>query len=82
MNDNANSIDKKENIFLFSYIKLPKYNIFFQKKFIRFYNKYFILRLNSTKEKSISTLELGKVQVNAYDVQFVNSLGNESHGKF
>ena len=33
MNDNANSIDKKENIFLFSYIKLPKYNIFFQKKF-------------------------------------------------
>ena len=31
MNDNANSIDKKENIFLFSYIKLPKYNIIFKK---------------------------------------------------
>ena len=39
MNDNANSIDKKEYIFLFNYKKLPKYNIILKNKFIRFSNK-------------------------------------------
>ena len=36
MNDNANSIDKKENIFYSVTKKLPKYNIIFKKIFIRF----------------------------------------------
>ena len=48
MNDNANSIDKKENIFLFSYKKLPKYNIIFKKILIRFINKFItLLKINS-----------------------------------
>ena len=44
MNDNANSIDKKENIFYSVTKKLPKYNIIFKKIFIRFIT---LLKINS-----------------------------------